>query len=88
MVQRLVRNEPNQEFARRQLIKEKLDEVQGIYTSRVEELNGVKSRIDHFKECVSTLCARNVRWRLIPASLRMLGDAGRGEVEEQEVLEA
>lgn len=73
------------------LIEEHFDELQAIYTARVEELIGTKERIDHLKRCISALCIHNARRRSVLANFRMLEsvvwELGEREAEEQELLE-
>ncbi|KAL5514409.1 hypothetical protein ACEPAG_2497 [Sanghuangporus baumii] len=81
----------SKELMRRRIIKEIFDELQGIYTTRVEDLIRNKERIDHLRRCVTALCIHNARKKSVLANLHMMEDVVRElderEAKEQEILE-
>ncbi|KAL5521554.1 hypothetical protein ACEPAF_2302 [Sanghuangporus sanghuang] len=82
---------PPKELMRRRLIKDQFDELQAIYTMRVEDLIRNKERIDHLRRCVTALCIHNARKKSVLANLHMMEDVVRElderEAREQEILD-
>ncbi|KAL5476739.1 hypothetical protein ACEPAI_2925 [Sanghuangporus weigelae] len=89
--QRPGRSVPPKELMRQRLIKKIFDELQGIYTTRVEDLIRNKERIDHLRRCVTALCIYNARKKSVLANLHMMEDVvselDEREAKEQEILE-
>ncbi|KAL5476737.1 hypothetical protein ACEPAI_2923 [Sanghuangporus weigelae] len=76
------------ELMRRCLIKDQFDELQAIYTTRVEDLIRIRLRIDHLRHCVTALCIHNARKKSVLANLHMMEDVVRElDAKEQEILE-
>ncbi|OCB90816.1 hypothetical protein A7U60_g1925 [Sanghuangporus baumii] len=76
---------------RQHLLTERFDELQAIYTARVEKLIQTRERIDHLRGCIQSLCVLSAHKKSILAHFHTLEDVvseldGR-EGQEQEALE-